>query len=499
VEETYNRYTQGKTQTDPTARDLLTPIFRRKRLLGVTFLALLALAVAASFLLSSDYKSHMEILVNRERQDPMVTSEATNQMALAPPVVTEEEINSEVELLQSPDLLREVVLANGLQEAEKKSLTSLLRPTQEAEWYVARAVKHLDEKLKIEVVRKTNVIAVDYKSSDPKIAHGVLNKLASLYMQKHMEVHRPQGSFDLFAKETEKYRQALADSELQLADFGNQEGVAAPNVQRDNMAQELVDSESTLHQAEQAMAADRQRIMDEQGQMKAMPARSSTVELSSTPDLLLQQLGTRLLEAKVKRTQLGMKYDASYPLVQEADEELAETRAAFAEAQKTKFLNQSTDRDPTYESIRFDIAKTQADLASQVATAQAVQHSIRTINAQMVKLDHSALKQADLLREAKANEANYLLYLSKREQERTSDALDQKRIGNVAMAVPPLLPVLPAYSFPMLMLIGIFVAIFLSIATTYVVDYLNSSIRTPSEVNDVLGIPTLACFPKRAA
>ena len=39
--------------------------------------------------------------------------------------------------------------------------------------------------------------------------------------------------------------------------------------------------------------------------------------------------------------------------------------------------------------------------------------------------------------------ANYLLYLSKREQERTSDALDEKRISNVAIAVPPVLPILP--------------------------------------------------------
>ena len=38
----------------------------------------------------------------------------------------------------------------------------------------------------------------------------------------------------------------------------------------------------------------------------------------------------------------------------------------------------------------------------------------------MVKLGSQSLQQADLQREAKANEQNYLLYLSKREQERTS-------------------------------------------------------------------------------
>ena len=133
-----------------------------------------------------------------------------------------------------------------------------------------------------------------------------------------------------------------------------------------------------------------------------------------------------------------MKYDPSYPLVQEADEEIAETQAAIKEAEKTKYMNQTTDRDPTYELLREDIAKTSADLASQKATASAVAQSIDSMNLKMVDLDQKAVKQSDLLREAKANEANYLLYLSKREQEKTSDALDQKRIANVAIVFPPI-------------------------------------------------------------
>ena len=71
----------------------------------------------------------MEILVDRERVDPAVTTEQTSNLsAQTAPPVTEEEINSEVELLQSSDVLRKVVLSNGLQDKEKKSLTAPLRP-----------------------------------------------------------------------------------------------------------------------------------------------------------------------------------------------------------------------------------------------------------------------------------------------------------------------------------------------------------------------------------
>jgi uncharacterized protein involved in exopolysaccharide biosynthesis len=475
------------------------PLFRRKGLFAVTFVALLLCTVAVAYSLSHQYNAKMEILVNRERMDPMVTSQATNQTPVTPPPVTETEINSEVELIKSPDILKEVVLANGLNKVEQGKLSAFLMPAHDGDWYTSKAVKNLINGLKIGVITKTDVIEVDYKASDPAIAYGVLNKLASLYLQKHLAVRRPQGSYDFFANQTEKYDRALKDSEMRLAAFGDAAGTAAPDVQRTFMAQELINSDSMLHQAEQAVAADEQRIRNEQVQLKNTPARSSTLESSTTPDVLLQQLGSSVLAAQVKRTQLAMKYDPSYPLVREADDELAQTQAAYAEAQKTKFLNQTTDRDSAYELLRLDLAKTQADLAAQQATVQALQQSRATINRQMVQLEHASLKHSDLLRDVKANEDNYLLYLAKREQEHTSDALDQKRIGNVAIAVPPQMPVLPMYGMPMVLLVGFALALFVSVATAYAGDYMNSSIRTPSEINEILGIPALASFPRRVA
>jgi uncharacterized protein involved in exopolysaccharide biosynthesis len=493
------RNKQGKISADVTARDLLMPLFRRKGLFAVTFVALLLCTVAVAYSLSHQYNAKMEILVNRERMDPMVTSQATNQTPVTPPPVTETEINSEVELIKSPDILKEVVLANGLNKVEQGKLSAFLMPAHDGDWYTSKAVKNLINGLKIGVITKTDVIEVDYKASDPAIAYGVLNKLASLYLQKHLAVRRPQGSYDFFANQTEKYDRALKDSEMRLAAFGDAAGTAAPDVQRTFMAQELINSDSMLHQAEQAVAADEQRIRNEQVQLKNTPARSSTLESSTTPDVLLQQLGSSVLAAQVKRTQLAMKYDPSYPLVREADDELAQTQAAYAEAQKTKFLNQTTDRDSAYELLRLDLAKTQADLAAQQATVQALQQSRATINRQMVQLEHASLKHSDLLRDVKANEDNYLLYLAKREQEHTSDALDQKRIGNVAIAVPPQMPVLPMYGMPMVLLVGFALALFVSVATAYAGDYMNSSIRTPSEINEILGIPALASFPRRVA
>jgi uncharacterized protein involved in exopolysaccharide biosynthesis len=482
-----------------TLRDLVAPLFRQKRAMTIAFVAFLAVTAGVTVILSSTYKCRLEVLVNRERVDPSVTSQTTTQGPMTPMPLTEEEINNEAELLVSPDVLKSVVLANNLQERERKSISALLLPTQDDDWYVSRAVERLAKELNIEVVKKTNMIGVSYKSRDPKVSYGVMDKLAGLYMEKHLTVHRPTGSYEFFSKEAEKYRQSLAKSEGDLAAFGNSEGVVAPDVQRTNLAQVAMNSMAAYHASQQAIAAAKERIAADEKQMKTIPARSSTLQVSNSADLLLQGLQTNLLAAQVKRTQLAMKYDASYPLVQEADKEIAQTEAAIADAKKMQYVNETTDRDPTYELLREDIAKAQTELASQQATSAAVKRSADSIQAEMVKLDKQAVKQQDLIREVKADEANYLLYLSKREQERTSDALDQKRIGNVAIAVPPVMPVLPAQNPLLVMAVGLFVSMFLSAGVATVMDYLDTSFRTPAEVIETLRVPVLAFVPKQAS
>src|ERR1700751_748370 len=96
-------------KADPTLRDLVAPLFRRKRMIVLTFCGIMVGTVAAAFFVSSLHQASMEILVNHERLDALVTPEST-QAAGEPTTVTDSVVNSEIELLKSPDLMEEVVL-----------------------------------------------------------------------------------------------------------------------------------------------------------------------------------------------------------------------------------------------------------------------------------------------------------------------------------------------------------------------------------------------------
>lgn len=480
-------------------RDLVAPLFRRKKVILTNFLATFAAIMLIALLRGPSYSSHMAILVNRERLDPIVSTEQTTPVVTTNNAVTLEEINSEAELLRSHDVLEQVVLANGLEKHHGFSVLDLLRPGQTEADRVERAVKQLAKDLKIAPVPESNIIQVTYAARNSGRAHDVLKSLGDAYMAKHVAVHRPAGSYKFFAAETQKYGEELQASEDALRRFEEQHAVADPDDQLTSLAQQVATSVGTLHQAEETMAADEQRSRQDQIEMRNTPQRSVTQQAASTNNKLIGDMKAVLLAAETRRMQLTAKYDSSYPLVKEVDQEIAADRAAVEQAERKTYTTETTDRDPTFELLREDIAKTEADLAAQRATRIAAQQSIRTIRAEMVDLDKLALSQHDLQRDAKAAESNYLLYLGKREQERASNAMDLTRIANVAIAVPPSIPVLPVLSWPLIILIGFSLAAFLSVGGGYAADYFDSSFHTPAQVSDALGIPVVVAMPRRAS
>ena len=88
-----------------TLRDVAAVLFRQRWLLLVSFVVIL-IAVVVSGVLTPTYEAEMKILVRRGRVDPVVTSQPNATPQVVPEEITESELNSEVELLNSQDLLQ---------------------------------------------------------------------------------------------------------------------------------------------------------------------------------------------------------------------------------------------------------------------------------------------------------------------------------------------------------------------------------------------------------
>jgi uncharacterized protein involved in exopolysaccharide biosynthesis len=484
-----------------TVRDLLAPVFRHRKQVLTAFCAVFVLSLLVAWLWASQYYvSRMQVVVQQARTDPAISAGQSAAITSYKPVTTDQ-VSSEVALLQGQDMARKITDLCGL--GEKPSPLDIFLPDDPAR---RRAIKKehaattLVKALKVETLTTSDVIEVKYGNmGDPETPACVLQNLSKLYLEKHTQLQRPAGSSDFFSNEAEKYQKALADSEAQLVEFGKQEGIAAPDLLRTDLAQQTATTIASLHAAQDAVAADESRIDKIKKQMATTPERSKTAEVSNSSELLLQNLQSTLLAAQNKRAELAAKYDGSYPLVREADEEIAKTQAAITDAEKTHYVNQTTDRDPTYELLREQLARGEADLAGQRAAVAALNNSVHSMQNEMVSLDAKAVKQAALLRQVKANESTYMLYLNKRDEERTSDALDRLQVGNVAIAVPPNVPLLPAHSPVLITILGFILALCSGLAAGYIAEYLDPSFRTPAEVAETLNVRVLGAVPRQAA
>ena len=192
----------------PTMRELVMVLFRQRKLfVGVAGL-IFVLAVVYAFT-GANYRAHLRVLVRRGRADPPVAAQENAPPDFSRVEVTEEELNSEVELLKDDDVLRRVAEANDLAAHD---WLRWLRPHETQAARVERAAKRLAGKLEVEPIKKTNLIAVSYGASDPQLAARVLRSLASVYLEKHMEVHRPRGQLQFFDQQTAESRRQLEEA-----------------------------------------------------------------------------------------------------------------------------------------------------------------------------------------------------------------------------------------------------------------------------------------------
>jgi uncharacterized protein involved in exopolysaccharide biosynthesis len=483
---------QGNRSYSFTARDVVAIGFRHQRVMILCFVGVVLGVLLSAVFLPTKYRAETKLLVKRERVDPIVTPEQTAPMMFKD-TVAEEEINSEVELIQSQDVLQKVVTTCGLDKP--KPLSRFLHPGETQQNRTDRAILQLRTDLVLEVVKKTNVISIAYESSKPELAQRVLATLDAAYLDKHLEVHHPAGQEAFFDEEATKYKQEMMDVESQLSKFSGGQNSVAPTVQRDMVLQKLADFTGSLDTTRASIAEGKKRIADLEGQYNSLPSRITTQAKKGDNAQVLQNLKATLLTLEMKRTELLTKFQPTYPLVVEVDKQITDTHNALTLEETSPVKEETTDQNPTYAWVNGELAKAKSDLAGLEARETALNAIVGVYLSQAHKLEEQGILQGDLMRTQKADEANYLLYNKKREEARIADALDRTRILNVSIAQKPVIPSLPTRSIWVFALVACLLGSAVSLGVVFALDYADQSFRTPTEVMTELRIPVLAAVP----
>ena len=474
----------------PTPRELAATLFRRPRLVGGAFVFLF-LAAMLFVLFSARYESHFMVLLRRGRYDPVVSSQPASPMDFTRPDITEEELNSEVELLRDEDLLTQVVRVAGLIPAGL--------PNSERASEIEQDVRKISRRLNVEALKKSNLIRVSYSDTNPERSARILSALSNLYVQRHMNLQRPPGEIQFFDEQTAASEKKLHRSEMELVNFTRARGVVSATLQRDIALQKLGDADAAYRQMEQDRVETERRIASLGEQLKAFPTRSVTQKRWADNPEILEKMKTHMLELQLKRTELLTRFEPSYRLVQEVEQEIAETRATIAAEALAPVRDETTDKDPNYEWARMEMEKAQVQRDGLRARQSAAFVQVASLRAAAQQLQSDSVEQQDLMRSAKADEDNYLLYLRKREESRIGDALDERRILNVAIVEQPVTPALPTHSVLLCFLLAFGMAMAFSVGLAFASEYFDPTIRTPNEAYALLAVPVLAWLPAAGA
>jgi uncharacterized protein involved in exopolysaccharide biosynthesis len=483
---------RGDTESAPTLRDLATVLFRQRRI----FLAAASMIFAAIILYGftgATYPAQMKILVRRGRADAPVSAQENAPVDMARLTVTEEELNSEVELLKDDEVLRQVVRENGLADHD---WLQFLRPHDEPSAKIERAARRLAKKLDVEALKKTNLIAVSYKSESPVTAAKVLRSLANVYVEKHTQVHRPGGEFQFYEQQTSQSRLQLEQAQQNLRRFMLTHEVVAAAQQRDLTLQNLAAADDSYRRAQVDLSETGSRVKALQSQLNTFPERAITQVRNADNPELLRALKASLLDLELKRTGLLTKFEPAHALVQEVDQQIAQAKAAIADETRAPLRDETTDKNPNYEWAKAELQHAQVEIEGLAARAAATRTQVAAYQVIAQKLGQDEISQDELLGTEKAALESQLLYVKKQEEARMDDALDERGIVNVAIAEHPVVPALPMWSAWTILTIGIVTAAAGGTGAAFAADYMDPAFRTPEEAVLCFGAPVLASLPK---
>ncbi|WGD56237.1 exopolysaccharide transport family protein [Bradyrhizobium sp. CB1650] len=369
----------------------------------------LVLSVAGVNLVTPRYKSESRILIDgRENVFLRPNSDRTEERQ----ALDAEAVTSQVQLVLSRDLAREIIKKNKLAERPEfdpvlqgisplKSLAALVGVGRDP-FSMTPEERVLDayyERLQAYAVDKSRVIVVEFQSADPDLAARVANSIAEGYLvlQQNARQDQARNASQWLAGEIENLRKKVSDAEAKVEDFRSKSSlfVGTNNTTLSNQQMGEVNTQLNNARALKADAETKARLIREMLQ-SGKPIEASEVLNSELMRRLSEQRVTlRAQLAEQSSTLLG-----NHPRIKELKAQLGDLDTQIRdEAGK---ISRSLENDARIASGRVDGLTASLEQLKKQATSTNGQ------DVQLRALEREAKAQRDLLETylAKYREAN---------------------------------------------------------------------------------------------
>lgn len=461
---------QASWQGDALIGDLalwLAMLRRRWLVVAATFALVVVAAVIAVAAWPWKYESVAKFLVRNARQDLVVDPNDKTQTAFREGI-SEEIINSEIELIRSRDILDRVVQKTQLDNTELDGNPRVARE---------QAITRLSRNLNAAPIRKTNLIRVAYRSRDPELAAAVLRQLSDEYLSVHLSVHSSPGTYSFFQEQTEHWKNELANAEQELSTLAGRRNLIAPVDQRREMLESGSATERELVAIEAQIREQTTRELAATRALQTTESRVTTQKRQLPNQGSVERAHTMIAELQNKRTELLTKFNADDRLVKQVDEQIANTQAALKAATVMTATEEATDINPTWQRLQVERTDAALQLAGLQSRAERLRAQIDAYRLRAVSLAEATPGYETLLRRVADTREQYMVYGRKAEEARLAEALDRQKISNVVLAEAPV-PALMSTRPPLIvvLLVGGIVGLLLGLISALFVDWLGAGL-----------------------
>jgi capsular exopolysaccharide synthesis family protein len=519
--ETKNRTSQGSL------RDIYYILFRHKWKMILFFLAVTVTVLVRTYRIPEVYRSEAKLLVRLGRENVTLDPTVTTGQIININRSYENEVNLELEILKSWELVENVVDSIGpdaflkhparklfaidaddkvirktIPEAPnevKKTQSSserfnLVKPSDDHDKAVLQVRKNLETK----ALKDSSIISISYKAESPKLAQNVIATLINYYLEKHIAVHQTPGSHQFFLQQANQLRSKLALSEDELRNLRDESGISSIEEQQQVIFSRIAGLEGQTDSAEAELVACQAKIQGLQKMLSNIPELLVTQETTGFPDHAVDLMRAKLYELQLKELGLLSKFSEGSQQVQMVRQEITEARRLLdKEITKTGRIEVSRGVNTVYTQTQAALFAEQADLPSLQAKVEKLREQLTTAKERLKTLNETELKITRLKREISIEESNYHRYVDNLEQGRIDRALESEKISNIGIVQHATLPTSPVPKRRMVYLaLGFFVGLFGAIGLAFFFEYIDHSIRTPDEVEEKLLLPTLAYIPR---
>lgn len=462
-------------------RDVLFVIFKRLKMIIAVFIITVITVIIGIMLAEPVYESSAKVMVNREIPESVL--KVAPWMPITRRFELEEEINSEIELIKSRAVGQAVIdrldrmnqeASSGEDQAAAAEADPQM-PEDNGQDRLAR-VMAIQQGIEAEPVKKSDVIQISFRSTDPRRAMEVVDAAADAYIGYRHEIYRASGAVDFFDEQIEVAKENLDQLESALKDYRQQEALLSYEKQQVILLNKLNEFETSLTAVRKDIISTESKLAKVR-EYWTSPLQPLVPSLEIREETVIAEMHDRLITLRLRLNELLTKYTEDHREVRSLREEIA-----LAEADLKREVEKVIDLQET-------------SLSALRAEEEALRSTVNMLYTEVKSLPEKELTISKLQRAIENHKEVYSMLMLKREEARVTEASD-RRITNVSVISPATLPRRPVKPQKgLLLFVGCLIGIIGGFGLAFVLEYMDHSLRTTEDVEHYLNLPVLASIP----